>query len=119
MVAAPACAAARYGSSTARRSATLATSQYNRTRGPLVSGRANKNVMFAVERGYDAEAQVMYNCTERQREAVLAKRKPYAREPVAASRCEVPNRRLRSIVGDRNCTGGAGKSLLIICCGRP
>ena len=34
-------------------------SQYNRTRGPLVSGRANKNVMFAVERGYDAEAQVM------------------------------------------------------------
>ena len=35
------------------------TSQYNRTRGPLVSQRANKNVMFAVERGYDAEAQVM------------------------------------------------------------
>ena len=34
-------------------------SQYNRTRGPLVSGRANKNVMFAVERGYDAEAQVI------------------------------------------------------------
>src|SRR5207253_5086421 len=28
-------------------------SQYNRTRGPLVSGRANKIVMFAVERGYD------------------------------------------------------------------
>ena len=35
------------------------TSQYNRIRGPLVSQRANKNVMFAVERGYDAEAQVM------------------------------------------------------------
>src|SRR3984893_9433444 len=35
------------------------TSQYNRIRGPLVSGRANKNVMFAVERGYDAESQVM------------------------------------------------------------
>ena len=35
------------------------TSQYNRIRGPLVSKRANKNVMFAVERGYDAEAQVM------------------------------------------------------------
>ena len=34
-------------------------SQYNRVRGPLVSTRANKNVMFAVERGYDAEAQVM------------------------------------------------------------
>src|SRR6516165_1124174 len=34
-------------------------SQYNRTRGPLVSGRANQNVMFAVERGYAAEAQVM------------------------------------------------------------
>jgi len=34
-------------------------SQYNRTRGPLVSSRANQNVMFAVERGYDAEAQVM------------------------------------------------------------
>ena len=34
-------------------------SQYNRTRGPLVSKRANNNVMFAVERGYDAEAQVM------------------------------------------------------------
>ena len=34
-------------------------SQYNRTRGPLVSRRANTNVMFAVERGYDAEAQVM------------------------------------------------------------
>ena len=34
-------------------------SQYNRTRGPLVSKRANTTVMFAVERGYDAEAQVM------------------------------------------------------------
>ncbi|MBV8508313.1 MAG: hypothetical protein JOZ11_21235, partial [Alphaproteobacteria bacterium] len=34
-------------------------SQYNRTRGPLVSKRANTNVMFAVERGYDAEAQVI------------------------------------------------------------
>ena len=34
-------------------------SQYNRTRGPLIGARANKNVMFAVERGYDAEAQVM------------------------------------------------------------
>ena len=34
-------------------------SQYNRIRGPLVSERANTNVMFAVERGYDAEAQVM------------------------------------------------------------
>ena len=34
-------------------------SQYNRIRGPLVSARANTNVMFAVERGYDAEAQVM------------------------------------------------------------
>ena len=35
------------------------TSQYNRTRGPLVSKRANNTVMFAVERGYDAEAQVI------------------------------------------------------------
>lgn len=35
------------------------TSQYNRIRGPLVSGRANTNVMFAVERGYDAESQVV------------------------------------------------------------
>ena len=35
------------------------TSQYNRIRGPLVSKRANTNVMFAVERGYDAELQVM------------------------------------------------------------
>ena len=35
------------------------TSQYNRIRGPLVSKRANTNVMFAVERGYDAESQVM------------------------------------------------------------
>ena len=34
-------------------------SQYNRIRGPLVSTRANKNVMFAVERGYDAEAQII------------------------------------------------------------
>ena len=34
-------------------------SQYNRTRGPLVSQRANTTVMFAVERGYDAGAQVM------------------------------------------------------------
>jgi len=34
-------------------------SQYNRIRGPLVSKRANTNVMFAVERGYDAESQVM------------------------------------------------------------
>ncbi len=34
-------------------------SQYNRIRGPLVAARANKNVMFAVERGYDAEAQIM------------------------------------------------------------
>ena len=34
-------------------------SQYNRVRGPLVSARANTNVMFAVERGYDAEAQIM------------------------------------------------------------
>jgi predicted TIM-barrel fold metal-dependent hydrolase len=34
-------------------------SQYNRIRGPLVSARANTNVMFAVERGYDAEAQIM------------------------------------------------------------
>ena len=34
-------------------------SQYNRIRGPLVSERANTNVMFAVERGYDAESQVM------------------------------------------------------------
>src|SRR4051812_10296881 len=34
-------------------------SQYNRTRGPLVSRRANTTVMFAVERGYDAEAQVI------------------------------------------------------------
>src|SRR6185295_11812961 len=34
-------------------------SQYNRIRGPLVSKRANTNVMFAVERGYDAEAQVI------------------------------------------------------------
>src|SRR6201981_350254 len=34
-------------------------SQYKRLRGPLVSKRANTNVMFAVERGYDAEAQVM------------------------------------------------------------
>jgi uncharacterized protein len=34
-------------------------SQYNRIRGPLVSKRANSNVMFAVERGYDAEAQVI------------------------------------------------------------
>ena len=34
-------------------------SQYNRTRGPLVGARGNKNVMFAVERGYDAESQVM------------------------------------------------------------
>jgi len=34
-------------------------SQYNRIRGPLVGARGNKNVMFAVERGYDAEAQIM------------------------------------------------------------
>ena len=34
-------------------------SQYNRIRGPLVSARANTNVMFAAERGYDAEAQIM------------------------------------------------------------
>src|SRR5204863_8479153 len=34
-------------------------SQYNRIRGPLVSRRANTNVMFAVERGYDAEAQII------------------------------------------------------------
>ena len=34
-------------------------SQYNRIRGPLVSKRANTTVMFAVERGYDAEAQIM------------------------------------------------------------
>jgi predicted TIM-barrel fold metal-dependent hydrolase len=34
-------------------------SQYNRIRGPLVSKRANTTVMFAVERGYDAEAQVI------------------------------------------------------------
>src|SRR4029077_15216331 len=34
-------------------------SQYDRARGPLVSTRANTNVMFAVERGYDAEAQIM------------------------------------------------------------
>src|SRR5579875_3548058 len=34
-------------------------SQYNRIRGPLVSKRANQNVMFAVERGYDAEAQLI------------------------------------------------------------
>jgi len=34
-------------------------SQYNRIRGPLVSARANTNVMFAVERGYDAAAQIM------------------------------------------------------------
>ncbi len=35
------------------------TSQYNRIRGPLVSKRANTTVNFAVERGYDAEAQVI------------------------------------------------------------
>ena len=34
-------------------------SQYNRIRGPLVGARGNKNVMFAVERGYDAEAQII------------------------------------------------------------
>src|SRR4029079_10879185 len=34
-------------------------SQYSRIRGPLVAKRANTNVMFAVERGYDAESQVM------------------------------------------------------------
>ncbi len=34
-------------------------SQYNRIRGPLVSGRANAHVNFAVERGYDAEAQII------------------------------------------------------------
>ena len=34
-------------------------SQYNRMRGPLVSGRANAHVNFAVERGYDAEAQII------------------------------------------------------------
>ena len=34
-------------------------SQYNRIRGPLVGARGNKNVMFAVERGYDAEAQLI------------------------------------------------------------
>src|ERR1700737_358413 len=32
-------------------------SQYNRTRGPLVSGRANKNVMFVVARGSHPAAQ--------------------------------------------------------------
>ena len=35
------------------------TSQYNRTRGPLVSKRANNTVMFAVERDYNPEAQVI------------------------------------------------------------
>ncbi len=34
-------------------------SQYNRIRGPLVGARANKNVLFAVERGYDPEAQLI------------------------------------------------------------
>jgi predicted TIM-barrel fold metal-dependent hydrolase len=34
-------------------------SQYNRIRGPLAFARADTNVMVAVERGYDAEAQVM------------------------------------------------------------
>ena len=34
-------------------------SQYNRIRGPLIGARGNKNVMFAVERGYDAEAQII------------------------------------------------------------
>ena len=34
-------------------------SQYNRIRGPLVGARGNKNVLFAVERGYDAEAQII------------------------------------------------------------
>ena len=38
-----------------------------------------------------------------------SERKPYARGPVAASRCEVTNRRLRSIVRDRNCTGRRGQ----------
>ncbi|GIX47364.1 MAG: amidohydrolase [Candidatus Tectimicrobiota bacterium] len=33
--------------------------QYNRTRGPLVSARANTNVLFALERGYDPEAQLI------------------------------------------------------------
>src|SRR5208282_5033099 len=33
-------------------------SQYNRIRGPLVCDRANANVMFAGDRGYDAEAQI-------------------------------------------------------------
>ena len=57
---APECAAGRSGFSTAPRSATNGNvSQYNRIRGPLVSARANTNVMFAAERGYDAEAQIM------------------------------------------------------------
>src|SRR6516162_3907952 len=50
-----------------------------------------------------------YGTAERLREAVLTERKLYAPKPVAASRCEVPNRRLRSIVRDRNCTGRRGQ----------
>ena len=53
-------AAAACGSSTARPTSNDGNvSQYNRIRGPLVGARGNKNVMFAVERGYDAEAQII------------------------------------------------------------
>lgn len=39
-------------------------SQYNRTRGPLISARRNKAVEFAQERGFDAEAAVIAMETE-------------------------------------------------------
>src|ERR1700674_4710800 len=49
-----------------------------------------------------------YNSAEREHESVLTERMPYACEPIAASRCEMPNRRLKSIVRDRNCPAGSG-----------
>ncbi len=39
-------------------------SQYNRTRGPLISARRNKAVEFAAERGFDAEAALIAMATE-------------------------------------------------------
>src|SRR5260370_28472555 len=53
-----------------------------------------------------------HDTAERQRGAVLAERKPGAAKPVGASRCEAPNRRPRSIVRDRNCTGRQARSAI-------
>ena len=68
-------------------------SQYNRTRGPLVSARGNKNVMFAVARGYDAEAQVMGMEMEDRHRGTVSDRRPVVPRATAWTRNSRPRLR--------------------------